>query len=252
MKVIITVDFQNEASKADFLNCVTQALGEICGGSSINATDMGELSVIHCCQPTEYASHPNEISTDVPPVELSSDTFDADLLAQQAAMAQAELSADIPVSNVEPVSIEFPTVNIPSAEVTIDDPTVELDKELETTSLPSEVEMGPCVILSLTSANNIPAVVYPNSDKSCLVVQTDAVGSDGILNFWFGKIEFRVPPAVDAAGVLNPDHEIGPSTIRIVARKLDSYDTFALLVDVVSGDMEMLSICGQDASLISG
>jgi len=240
MKVIITVDFQNEPSKADFLNVVTQALGEICGGSSINATDMGTLSVIHCCQPEDNVSSAPPV--EVPAVELSSDTFDADL------NAQAAVAATNSAIGGEPETVVLPAVEIPATEIpAVDCPPVELDKGVEANEV---VPTFPnCVIMSLTSANNVQAEISKD-DLSYLLVPSDVASSDGLLDFWFGGIEFRIPATVDNQAVANPNHPISGSTIRIVARALDGDATFALLVDVIRGDMELLSLSKEDAELI--
>jgi hypothetical protein len=230
MKVTIIADLQDESCKDHFISVIT-AVGHL-SGVTISVVD-------------------DEPAAEAPAVDL--DALAAEIKAKEADMeAQAAPPAEF---SMELPAIEIPAVEIPAEEVPItvaNEPAVELEKEPET--LPSsaevtgEVDVGKVVVMSLTSANSVPAIIAPKADKSYLSVTTDVVSSDGLLDFWYGSIEFRVPPAVDAAAVINPSHPIGPTTIRVVVRKMDSSDTVALLVDVIRGDMELLTISGADAA----
>lgn len=159
--------------------------------------------------------------------------------------AGMEMSIELPQD--EP--IVAPTPEIPALELPVAEPEVpptltpELppaEPELPTTTN-QVTDCGPHVILSLLGTVEVPTIVDITASASRLEVMTDVVSTpDGLLNFWFGNTEFRIPRAIESANVQNPEHQIQQNTIRIVASSVASGQVFAALVDVVRGEADKL------------
>lgn len=227
MKVLVCVDFQDEKSKVDFINSTMNALGEICGGSAVDCSEMNGTSVIHCIQPQgdvsleKPADQAPLAPTDIPPAET---------VANEPEMAMAiELPAEAPITAPEVVDIPASPMDVPAPE-----PAPEPAPS-------SQIDQGPHIIVSLSSTYEVDAVSDVSIRNSRLEVGSAGVNSGDnqtAVDFWYNGIEFFMPALDDSikASVINPEHEIKPNTIRIVVSKPGQDGTYAMLVDVEAPD----------------
>lgn len=139
--------------------------------------------------------------------------------------------AEIPPVTVDPMAQALvPTIPLTS-EPTPDNPYPDNTVEPAPDAV-VDYEMGPCRILTLNTMHQIPATKTAQGTTK-LMVGAGGVNGEGKLSFWFAGSQFFMPSADEGMkmSVMNPDHEVKPNTIRVLAQFGDA-ETQPLLVDV--------------------